>query len=614
MALLVASIIGSIVVSKKRKISKDYADLESAEKDFTFSPLQIFLIGFFISATLLYFPLSYAFDFTGESQLLRIVKSFFLAIHNTMRAFLLEADFLEVKESINTLFDGETISVVYSTYAMMFSVVAPILTASFVLLMFKSISVTIKYSLNFSKNVFYISELNEKSLALAFSIQKGYSHLKPLIVFCSIDDEDEQQGDLIEKANRLGAICFAKDIISIKLKSNRKNVNRKFYFISENETLNMKQALSIIKTCKDNAKLNVKNTECYVFATNSSSEALLNATDYGNIKVRRINPQRNLVYKTLTDYSIFDNAIEENGVKKINVLIVGFGKQGIEFLKALAWYGQMTGYEITINVFDINPDVYSVARDLAPELIDFNGKRIEGEPYYKINFYGGVNVELADFAEKLKEVGQITTAYIILGNDELNIETSIKFSTEYARLYKDGLKTLKIFAVVYNSLQNKILKDSSGLKSVIGTGYDIKIIGDISKRYSIDSIEMLAEEAEALDCHLKWVSTFEEADQVGEKAKFEKYEYYRRSSMSEAIHKKRRLQLKVQGGERLDRYSSDTVTVDVLEHKRWNAYMRSEGFVCGIKKDFIAKTHQDLIPFEELTEAEKYKDTVVASI
>ena len=45
-----------------------------------------------------------------------------------------------------------------------------------------------------------------------------------------------------------------------------------------------------------------------------------------------------------------------------------------------------------------------------------------------------------------------------------------------------------------------------------------------------------------------------------------------------------------------------------LEHMSWNAYMRSEGYVYGAKRDSTAKVHPDLVPFDELDEKEKLKD------
>ena len=57
--------------------------------------------------------------------------------------------------------------------------------------------------------------------------------------------------------------------------------------------------------------------------------------------------------------------------------------------------------------------------------------------------------------------------------------------------------------------------------------------------------------------------------------------------------------------------------IEVLEHKRWNAYMRAEGYVFSGSTDKssrndLAKMHHDLVDFSSLTE-EKRKDSNVGT-
>ena len=58
--------------------------------------------------------------------------------------------------------------------------------------------------------------------------------------------------------------------------------------------------------------------------------------------------------------------------------------------------------------------------------------------------------------------------------------------------------------------------------------------------------------------------------------------------------------------------------VQRLEHRRWNAYMRSEGYVFSGSADKksrndLGKMHHDLVDYEALTEEEKRKDILVAT-
>jgi hypothetical protein len=58
--------------------------------------------------------------------------------------------------------------------------------------------------------------------------------------------------------------------------------------------------------------------------------------------------------------------------------------------------------------------------------------------------------------------------------------------------------------------------------------------------------------------------------------------------------------------------------IEVLEHRRWNAYMRSEGYVFSgstdkASRNDMAKMHQDLVEFDRLDEVTKRKDSQVGS-
>ena len=126
----------------------------------------------------------------------------------------------------------------------------------------------------------------------------------------------------------------------------------------------------------------------------------------------------------------------------------------------------------------------------------------------------------------------------------------------------------------------------------------------MKKRYALSFIEQEELEAEGLKYHLLWAKTEDEIEK--NKALYEKYEYYRRSSISKALHVFHREHLGL-----LNDISD--IEDKLLEHKRWNAYMRAEGYVYSIVKDDIAKTHPLLKPYGELSDCEKNKDQVINS-
>ena len=142
------------------------------------------------------------------------------------------------------------------------------------------------------------------------------------------------------------------------------------------------------------------------------------------------------------------------------------------------------------------------------------------------------------------------------------------------------------------------------IKGELLSKYAVKLIGSLSRRFSLSVIEQLEMEDAAIECHTKWSDT-KEAKEADLKS-FEKYEYYRNSSRAEAVYAMIRKNLGIdvdQNGVTLEKISE-------YEHMRWNAYMRSEGYVYGEQKDYIAKTHPDLksywkLPLEERKKTEE---------
>lgn len=53
---------------------------------------------------------------------------------------------------------------------------------------------------------------------------------------------------------------------------------------------------------------------------------------------------------------------------------------------------------------------------------------------------------------------------------------------------------------------------------------------------------------------------------------------------------------------------AEVETLARMEHDRWSADLRRDGWTHGPEKDPAARTHNSLIPWEELSEAEREKD------
>lgn len=562
-----------------------------------FSLFNSLFAGVFVSAIVMFYPIHYVLE---ESSLLGVIRAILLSIFNSMQIFALGCEFAVAQEGL--VHCTEWLSMVYQIWVSVLFVLAPIFTFGFVLSLFKNLSAKIKYWFSFFKNVYVFSELNEKSLALAKDVKK--KDKKALIVFTDVYEENSENiSELIGEANKLRAICFSNDTLAINFKTHSSKKSISFFLIGEDEAENLNQALKILEQYNRR-----EHTRLYAFSTNTQSEILLSAAEKGVIKVRRINEVQSLVNRVLYEHGeiIFESAKKnEKGKKDISAVIIGMGRHGTEMVKALSWLGQMDGYDLEINAFDKDVLAKQKFVALAPELMSekYNGVIIEGEAQYKINIHSGFDADTISFAEAIYKIKNATYVLVALGDDDMNIKVAVNLRMYFERM---GIHPV-IQAIIYNSQQKRALDKVENFKK---QSYDIDFIGDIESSYVVDVIVDSELEEDALKRHLKY----------GKEADFWNYEYNYRSSIASAIHMKARIKCKIPGAnKRTDELTvEERDTIEILEHKRWNAYMRAEGYVFSgstekKSRNDLAKMHPDLVDFSSLTEEDKRKDSQVGT-
>ena len=549
------------------------------------TPFNIMFGGVFLSTFMLIIPIQ---DSLVQDSLYKSLQVTLFSIFNTIQIFVIEGETSLIDVSRNCPYDW--VASAYNVNLSIYYVVAPIMSFVFLISFFKNVKSFFKYINNYFNDVYIFSELSEKALALGSDIKSKNN--KALIVFTGLDeDTNEQQSEFIERAKSIKAICFTRDILAIDFKTHYRKSTIHFFSIDEDEKVNMIQGLKIIEEYKK-----MDNVRLYVFAIGVESEMLLAKTDYGNMKVRRVNEIKSLVNRTLYDEGemLFDNAVPaEDGMKDISVVIVGLGRHGTEMMKGFIWYCQMDGYRLKIDGFDENPEAEDIIRGAVPEL-----------SHYDVTIHSGVNVNTKSFADTIMGLDKTTFVFICLDSDEMNIRTAVKMRMLYERV---GIKPV-IQAVVKSSYEKKALE---GITNYKGQSYDIRFIGDVESSYSADVIISSELEEEALQRHLKW----------GEEEEFWRYEYNYQSSIASAIHLRARIHCGVAGADKSDDELTDEerTIIESLEHRRWNAYMRTEGYVYSGSTDKstrndLGKMHHDLIEYDMMSDEEKRKDSKVGTI
>jgi hypothetical protein len=233
----------------------------------------------------------------------------------------------------------------------------------------------------------------------------------------------------------------------------------------------------------------------------------------------------------------------------------------------------------------------------------YNGVEHPGEAQYRIKIHSNINAETATFAKAIAEIPNATFALVCLGKDQLNITTAVRLRMYFERQRIHPM----IHAIVYNSQQKEAL---SSIRNFRQQAYDIDFLGDIETIYTEGMIIDSGLEKAALRRHLKW----------GSEEDFWKNEYTYRSSAAAALHQRARIYCGIPGADKneTDLTMAERDIIEALEHRRWNAYMRAEGYVYSGSQDKssrndLAKMHHDLVDYVLLPEAEKRKDSKIGT-
>lgn len=565
------------------------------EHNFTF--FKILFAGVFLSSLFLYFP---AYLMGAEGDFWAGWQAFLLSLLDAMQVLGGGGDFDTILDGIDTC--PKALITCYRVWAATLFVLGPVCTVGFVLSMLKNMSARVQYWCAYFKDVYIFSDLNDRSLTLAKDIRN--KEKKAAIVFANVAVGNEENADaLAEVAKRMGAICFPKDVVTVNFKKHDPGKNIRFFAMGNDEAGNLDHALALVENYRDR-----ENTHLYVFSNQIESELLLTAVDTGKVKVRRINEVLALINRMLYEegHVLFETAQPaEDGIKHICAVVVGMGCYGTEMIKALAWFGQMDGYSLEIHGFDKDPLAEEKITALAPELMSaqYNGVQIPGEAQYTIQIHSGVDVTSATFAKEIEKLSNTTYVLVGLSDDTANIQTAVMLRTYFERLKIHPV----IQAIVHNTRQKNALQ---GITNYQGQAYDITFLGDLEASYTREVMVSTELEEEALSRHLKW----------GKEEAFWAYEYNYRSSMASAIHRHARILCEIPGAAKKeeDLTKEERDIIEVLEHRRWNAYMRAEGYVYSKSKDpasrnDLGKMHHDLVDFASLSDAEKRKDGSVGT-
>ena len=364
----------------------------------------------------------------------------------------------------------------------------------------------------------------------------------------------------------------------------------------------------------------------------------------------------------------------EGEERTVTVTLLGLGGVGKEILETLLWMYQEYKLRLIINVFDATGPELGEDPDAArnplydrlalewPELMETNrawqndpGKHPDTESEYDIRFFLGTDCFSNRFrrlfdvdSETGKRLLRSDMVICTLGDDDKNQEAAMMMRQLFAgnaveaagegkEPGKDELYSRPdIYAIVYDDQRSDCISSRGQITNYKEIPYNITTMGSMRTQYSFAGIRKLDEvEKAALVHHIAWICTSTETDEnpwtkkkeeektailKDELSNYAHYEYYRRSSLSKAIHRNSLEERRVyQVDESL---LTDITRHDrtnpacrcplcrsrITEHMRWNAYMRLKGYRYCKKRNDMAKLHPCLQPWSELPVKERIKD------
>ncbi len=328
----------------------------------------------------------------------------------------------------------------------------------------------------------------------------------------------------------------------------------------------------------------------------------------------------NLWYKWLAYYR--ENVEKLQNDKTFQVAIFGGGRIGKEFYKAISWCGQMPASSKPAQAGEKNREIYP-AFDLRISVLAENAKDFERElrlempelfknddtsHCFQTTTFGIGTVGSSNSSEEFEQVfvesGAVNASVILIafGNDDMNLRAA-RWVERKIKSERKNAAPVTIFYVIENDALCKVLKtedkernneekngagDKKGQQSCA-----LRVCGSMESRLKLQNILMSQLERRGLQAE----RTHEGGCKDGKKYMSG---YNRESSIAAALHFFNKVfSLEQQEHDNVDddlkRVFSDGDTVGAcvnqlyfLEHRRWCAYMLTQGYRCLTADEFLA--------------------------
>jgi hypothetical protein len=532
---------------------------------------------------------------------------------------------------------------VLAVYISILNLLAPLATGAIILGLLTSVIPNIRLQYSHRRIKYVFSELNDRAICLAESIYEVENKRgnKIDIVFTDtyINKDIEAEAEIKEKARLLNAICVSDDILDLKFF----NEDELFYILmDEDEKKNLDEGnnlhtLTMLATEDKERWRKDAKVRIYVISQNKEISTIIKELykQDRNKEKYKLSPEDNpknpnvlmiavheftgIVYDLLDKVPLYTPLIAKDpnihGKKDLHITIIGGGKIGTEVFLSAYWCGQMLDTCLHINIITddhgkfiatinhLNPEIISSQNEKEPFLKVYPGRDDYNEPYAKFKFIRAdvttdVLFKVLDTKDAQTGFSLMDSDYFVvaLGTDYLNMSIATDLNRMIQRkmlFYKANDTTYKerlqiIAYSIFDTGINKVLKDLGHPDSKTRL-YPFAAMKNI---YSYDNI------IENRFLHLAFnIGSIHESSETKKSFKdifvnkflTDEYSYW--SSIARVLHRKYKVYCCGIYDDDISKYwdivnseeQNDLVLQEKLswlEHRRWNSFLRSKGFIC----------------------------------
>ena len=538
----------------------------------------------------------------------------------------------------------------YGIFIVLLSILTPIIVGGFLVSYIKALWNFLLYRiLRHFRNVYYFSDLNEKSMLLAEDIvaQKKERH-KSLIVFCNCN---KVPGIFEDRINQNYFIILAENEHNLISKSSFRKKKQYFFEISEFDNRNLDATKNIIKFFDKSKPKYFPNVRVYLFMDSSlfDSEQLF-SEEQGKFNIFLVDEVKTSIYNLLFEKPLYEMIESKaSGVNiPLSVAVFGNGTYAKEFFKNSYWASVLgEEYKAEISFIDSTAELFEKNLKLyCPGMFVEKGFFKEN---CKLNFISK-DLHSDELNEILKSyVPHPTYIVIDTGDDEESINLGMYLRAYYNRNSEDFSYTPFIAIRIKDS---KTASRVNSMKANDDLSYKFYSFGSAEEIYSYKLIVNSPLDKLAYNCHAAYNKSsdgqhYENEDEAFWSCNTSAFEM--NSNRAAAIHIKNKLyrmgfDLKPYDDEKAisddDKNANDNawkkfdnmlklsgsnwlVKLQKIEKYRWNAFHFAYGWINppfkelkdfkklspeGYKpqKNVRAKMHACLCEWEQLENIEEY--------